>query len=127
MATTQTLTDREQQALEHMRKAQELGVTLKAYAARFGLDVQKLYQLRKPLVRKGALGPVRSQASEPCRAEKTGAFLPVRVVPAAPAPNSPAVTACRLVHPSGWVLECAGLPPVSWMVAVVAGGVHVAP
>ena len=127
MATTQTLTDREQQALEHMRKAQELGVTLKAYAARFGLDVQKLYQLRKPLVRKGALGPVRRQSSEPCRPEKMGAFLPVRVVPAAPASNSTAATACRLVHPSGRVLECAGLPPVSWVAAVVAGDVHAAP
>src|ERR1700733_10517116 len=60
MTTTQPLTEREQQALEHMRKAQELGTTLKEYASRFGLDVQKLYQLRKPLVRKGALGPGRS-------------------------------------------------------------------
>lgn len=126
MATTETLSEREQQALEHMRKAQELGVTLKEYASRFGLDVQKLYQLRKPLVRKGALGPVRSQTPEPSKPQKTSAFLPVRVVPAAPAPKS-APVACRLVHPSGWVLECEGLPPVSWMVAVVAGGVHAAP
>ena len=56
MTSTQSLTEREQQALEHMRKAQELGTTLKEYAARFGLDVQQLYQPRKPLVRKGALG-----------------------------------------------------------------------
>ena len=60
MATTEPLSEREQQALEHMRKAQELGTTLKEYAARLGLDVQKLYQLRKPLVRKGALGPVHA-------------------------------------------------------------------
>ena len=59
MATTETLTDREQQGREHMRKAQELGVTLKEYASTFGLDIQKLYQLRKPLVRKGALGPTQ--------------------------------------------------------------------
>jgi hypothetical protein len=56
MTTTQPLTEREQQALEHMRKAQELGTTLKEYALRFGLDVQRLYQIRKPLVRKGC-GP----------------------------------------------------------------------
>lgn len=49
MATSESLTEREQQALEHMRKAQELGVTLKEYAASFGLDVQKLYQLRNKL------------------------------------------------------------------------------
>lgn len=45
MRTTEPLTEREQQALEHMRKAQEMGTTLKEYASRFGLDVQQLYQL----------------------------------------------------------------------------------
>jgi hypothetical protein len=125
MATTEPLTEREQQALEHMRKAQELGTTLKEYAARFGLDVQKLYQLRKPLVRKGALGPVHSQAREVQRADKVSAFLPVRMVSSAPRPDSTAVM-CRLVHPSGWVLECGGFPPASWMAAVLAGGAHAA-
>ena len=94
MATTEALNEREQQALEHMRKAQELGVTLKEYASRNGLDVQMLYQLRKPLVRKGALGPVRREAKEPHTEEKVSAFLPVRVVSAAPTPGSTAV-ACR--------------------------------
>ncbi|MGH8323182.1 MAG: hypothetical protein ACRETD_05200, partial [Steroidobacteraceae bacterium] len=79
MTSTQSLTEREQQALEHMRKAQELGTTLKEYASRFGLDVQQLYQLRKPLVRKGALGPARSQAQESHRADQARAFLPVRI------------------------------------------------
>ena len=37
MATGEALTQREQQGLEHMRKAQELGVTLKEYAARLVL------------------------------------------------------------------------------------------
>jgi len=123
MATTEVLTEREQQALEHMRKAQELGVTLKEYAARIGLDVQMLYQLRKPLVRKGALGPVRRASQEAPTAEKVSAFLPVRVVSAAPGPGSTAV-ACRFVHPSGWVLECDGLPPASWVTSVLVGGAH---
>jgi len=108
-----------------MRKAQELGATLKEYAARFGLDVQKLYQLRKPLVRKGALGPARSQAQELRRVDQASAFLPVRIVSSAPTPGSTAV-ACRLVHPSGWVLECDGLPPASWIAAVLTGGAHAA-
>jgi hypothetical protein len=126
MTTTESLTEREQQALEHMRKAQELGTTLKEYASRFGLDVQHLYQLRKPLVRKGALGPTRGQVTkEPRGADKAGAFLPVRIVASGPAPGSTPV-ACRLVHPSGWVLECAGFPPASWMAAIVAGGAHAA-
>jgi hypothetical protein len=104
MTSTQPLTEREQQALEHMRKAQELGVTLKEYASRFGLDVQRLYQLRKPLVHKGALGPVHSQVREPRSVNKASGFLPVRIVSSAPAVSSAPVT-CRLVHPSGWVPE----------------------
>ena len=98
MARTEALTELEQQGLEHMRKAQELGVTLKEYAARCGLDVQKLYQLRKPLVRKGALGPVRREVRQGHAADTASAFLPVRVVSAAPTSSSYAV-ACRLVHP----------------------------
>jgi hypothetical protein len=124
MAMTEALSEGEQQALEHMRKAQELGITLKEYASRFGLAVQKLYQLRKPLVRKGALGPVRRPDPEP-RRDKSSAFLPVRVVPSGAAPGG-ATMACRLVHPSGWVFECGGLPPASWMAAVLAGGAHAA-
>lgn len=125
MSTTEPLTEREQQALEHMRKAQELGMTLKEYASKFGLDVQQLYQLRKPLVRKGALGPVRSQAKQSRAADKASAFLPVRVVSSGSAPGATAV-ACRLVHPSGWVFECNGFPPASWMAAILAGGAHAA-
>jgi hypothetical protein len=67
-----------------MRKAQEFGTTLKEYASRFGLDVQRLYQLRKPLVPKGALGPVHSQFREPRRVDEASAFLPVRIVSSAP-------------------------------------------
>jgi len=125
MTTTQPLTECEQQALEHMRKAQDLGVTLKEYASRFGLDVQRLYQLRKPLVRKGALGPVHSQLRESRGVDKTSGFLPVRIVSSSPAASSASVT-CRLVHPSGWVLECGGLPPAAWMTAVLSGGAHAA-
>ena len=123
MATIEVLTERGQQGREHMRKAQELGVTLKEYASRNGLDVQMLYQLRKPLVRKGALGPVRQATKEAPTAQKVSAFLPVRVVSAAPTRGS-AVVACRLVHPSGWVLECDRLPPAAWMATVLAGEAH---
>lgn len=125
MTTTEPLTEREQHALEHMRKAQELRITLKEYASRFGLDVQQLYQMRKPLVRKGAFGPTRSQTRGPRRGDKASAFLPVRIVSSGPVAGSTAM-ACRLVHPSGWVLECGGFPPASWMAAVLAGGTHAA-
>jgi hypothetical protein len=122
MTTTEPLTEREQQALEQMRKAQELGLTLKAHAAKIGLDVQQLYELRRRLVRKGAFGPLPHRKAK--KPGKTDAFFPVRIVPAAPA-NGPSVT-CRLVHPSGWALECDGLPPASWVAAVFTGGAHAA-
>jgi hypothetical protein len=124
MAMTEVLTEREQQALEHMSKAQELGITLKEYALRMGLDVRQLYQLRKPLVRKGALGPARRADPEP-RSDKSSAFLPVRVVSSGSSSGGTSM-ACRLVHPSGWVFECGGLPPASWMAAVLSGGNHAA-
>ena len=124
MRTTEPLTEREQQALEQMREAQEQGSTLKDYAAKIGLDVQQLYELRRRLVRKGAFGPLPPRRARKSRQE--GAFLPVRVVPTAPEASSRSVT-CRLMHPSGWVLECDGLPPATWIAAVWTGGTHAAP
>jgi hypothetical protein len=124
MTTTEPLTEREQQALEQMRKAQEQGSTLKELAATIGQNVQQLYQLRRRLVRKGAFGALPHR-----KARKTGkpsAFVPVRVVSAASAPGEASVR-CRLVHPGGWVLECDGLPPAVWIAAVLSGGAHAAP
>lgn len=123
MATTEPLTEQEQQALEQMRQAQEQGSTLKELAARLGLEVGHLYEIRRRLVRKGAFGPLPGRKARKPR--KTGAFVPVRVVPAASTPRGTSVT-CRLVHPGGWILECDGLPPPTWIAAVLAGETHAA-
>jgi hypothetical protein len=123
MTTTEPLTEREQQALEQMREAQEQGSTLKDYAAKIGLDVRQLYELRRRLVRKGAFGPLPRRKAR--KRATTSAFLRVRVVPASPATSGTSVT-CRVVLPGGWVLECDGLPPASWISAVLAGGAHAA-
>ena len=102
MATTEPLTEQEQQALEQMRQAQEQGSTLKELAARVGQEVGQLYEIRRRLVRKGAFGPLpRRKTRKPCQ---SGAFVPVRVVHAAPTSKGTSVT-CRLVHPGGWVLD----------------------
>jgi hypothetical protein len=124
MATTAALTEEEQRALEQMREAQAQGSTLKEHAAKMGLDVQQVYELRRRLVRKGAFEPRPRRKTR--KSDKAGAFLSVRVVPSAPAASS-ALIRCRLVHPHGWVLECDGLPPASWMSVVLAGGNHAAP
>jgi hypothetical protein len=123
MATTEPLTEQEQQALEQMRQAQEQGSTLKDLAARLGLEVRHLYEIRRRLVRKGAFGLPSGRKTRKTR--RPGAFVPVRVVRAAPTPRGTSVT-CRLVHPGGWVLECDGLPPATWIAAVLAGEAHAA-
>ncbi len=123
MATTEPLTEQEQQALDQMRRAQEQGSTLKQLAPMMGLEVHQLYQLRRSLVRKGAFGPLQRRKAR--KSNKVGAFVPVRVVSATPTQKS-SVVCCRLVHPSGWVLECDGLPPASWISAVLAGDSHAA-
>jgi len=121
--TTEALTEREQQALEQMREAQSQGSTLKDYAAKIGLDVRQLYELRRRLVRKGAFGALPGPKVRKPR--KAAAFIPVRVVPAPPVLSSTAVM-CRLVHPGGWAIECDGLPPASWIAALLTGGSHAA-
>lgn len=123
MTTTEALSEGEQQALEQMREAQKQGSTLKAYAAKMGLDVGQLYEIRRRLVRKGAFGTLPSH--KPRKSRKVGAFAPVRIVPAATV-RSGASPACRLLHPSGWVLECDGLPPAAWVAALLTGGGHAA-
>jgi hypothetical protein len=124
MTTTEPLAEREQQALEQMREAQEQGSTLKDYAAKIGLDVRQLYELRRRLVRKGAFGPLPHRKAR--KSGKAAAFVPVRVLPATAIPISTSPT-CRLLHAGGWVFECDGLPPASWIAAVLAGVAHAAP
>jgi hypothetical protein len=119
MATTGPLTEQEQ-----MRQAQEQGSTLKEQAATLGLEVGRLYEIRRRLVRKGAFGPLPRRKTRKPR--KPDAFVPVRVAPAEPTPRGTSVT-CRLMHPGGWVLECDGLPPARWIAAVLAGEPHAAP
>jgi hypothetical protein len=126
MLTTESLTVRQQQALEHLRKARERGSNLVEYCSAVGLEVKDLYMAKQQLVRKGVLPRSLRKTEKPDKADKAGTFVPVRIVSPASMPMSPAVS-CRLVHPSGWVIECGEFPPASWMAAVLAGGTHAAP
>ena len=123
--TTESLNEREQQTLEHLQKAQELGSSLAEYASVFGLEVKELYAMKQQLVRKGILPPTRGKTEEAEKAEKPSPFVAVRVVPTLPAAPSPMAT-CRLTHPSGWVIECGTLPPAAWLASVLSGGAHAA-
>jgi hypothetical protein len=122
MTTRDSLTEREQQGLEHLQKAQELGRTVVDYASAAGLKVTELYEMKRRLVRKGLLGEPNRRKRKPAdKRGKADAFATVRIVPSAPPVTA---VSCRLVHPSGWVLECAGFPPADWMTTVVMGGMY---
>lgn len=121
MMTEQQLTEREQQGLEHVKKAGELKYSLARYAAAFTLDVKDLYEAKRRLVRKGVI----ARRTKSWDGEQRGGFVPVRIVPAVPVPASMSgAMSCRIVHASGWVIECGALPQASWIAAVVNGGAH---
>jgi hypothetical protein len=104
--TAEVLTERERQTLEHLKHAQELGSTLKDFAAAFGLNVQDLYSGKAQLQRRGLWAT--KAASEPVRTE----LLAVQVVPE----NSGGeALVCRLTAPNGWVIEFSRWPEAAWL------------
>jgi hypothetical protein len=78
MATEQ-LTERESQALEHLRKAEELEVTIAEYCRTFEIDAKELYAAKQCLVKKRMLPP----AAKPSAAEedKLSDFVAIHVAP----------------------------------------------
>ena len=65
--------------------------------------------------------------AEPAAEEKAAPFARVQIEAAPAAPVSPppaagtAGVACRIVHPSGLIVECGTFPQASWLAAVLAG------
>jgi hypothetical protein len=112
----QTLTDWEQQTLEHLRQAQERGATLRDYAAQSGLNVQELYSGKARLRRKG-FWPTKM--AKPVQTE----LLAVRVMPEIKASDA---LMCRLTGPNGWVIECCRWPETKWLAALMAVAERVA-
>ena len=104
---TDGLTERERTVLEHLKQAQTLGSTLKDYAEAFSLSVNDLYNGKAQLQRKGLW---------PAKPKEAAELLPVTIVQNI----EPERSACRLRHPSGWVLECERLPDVAWLRELVA-------
>ena len=105
------LTERQGATLEHLKHAQELGATLRDYAAAFNLNVKDLYNGRSQLQRKG-LWP-RTRGVEQARLR----LLAVQVEePAASAAKEDWV--CRLTGPGGWALELRIFPEAAWLAAL---------
>ena len=66
----ESLTEFEQQMFDRVQKAQELGSNLTKCYAIFGLEVRKLYEVKRRLVRNGLLPRTGSKPGKPDRPHK---------------------------------------------------------
>ena len=117
--STEPLSGREQQCLEHLRRAQELEVSLAEYARSFQVDVKELYNAKRTLVHKGVLSARANGEASEAEPAPAGDFVPVQVTPRRS--TAPSTAVCRIRHPSGLVIECASFPPASWLAVLLAG------
>jgi hypothetical protein len=106
------LTPGQRRLLEHMQEAEKEGVSMRDYYLSHGLNVKGMYRARSKLVDRGLLPPLRPQQSSSTRPSSPKAFAAVQVVPTA-AINGRG--GCRFRSPGGWVIECDGLPEISWV------------
>jgi len=117
--TLEALNERERACLGHLEQAKELGVSFSRYCREKDLSLHQWAWIKRVLVRKGVVSE-RRRVEEP---KSVVGFAPVRVVPAAATlTTTAAATGCRIRHPSGWTIECAGYPEVSWLSALLSGG-----
>lgn len=110
--TVENLSDRERACLEHLRQAQELGLSFSQYCRERDLKINQFYWVKRGLIRKGVIA-VRRRGER----DKSAGFVPVRIAASATGGS----VACRIRHPLGWTIECTSLPEASWMSALVSG------
>lgn len=108
------LSECELTVLEHLRQAQTQGVSLAEYCRSHDLNVGLMYRIKQGLAHRGV-----SECAE--AALKKARSMPARFTPVHISPAAPVSGACRIKHPSGWVVECAGLPPPAWLSALMVG------
>lgn len=117
---SEKLTGREQECLEHFRQAREQGVRFAEYCRSRGLRANEWHAVRHGMVSKGLL-PSRARnggrKKRPSRKQRSN-FIPVRMESCGGVEVS-APTACRVRHPSGWVIECGNLPEVQWLTRLI--------
>ena len=109
--TVKNLSEQERTCLEHLRQAQELGLTFSKYCRERDLRIHQWYWVKRALLRKGVIAGRRKPEAKPA-----AGFVPVRIAPAAAAGP-----ACRISHPSGWVIECGSFPQTQWLSALMSG------
>lgn len=109
--TVKNLSEQERTCLEHLRQAQELGLTFSKYCRERDLRIHQWYWIKRALTRKGVITGRRKVVTK-----RPAGFVPVRIAPAAAVG-----TACRIRHPSGWVIECGSVPQPQWLSALMSG------
>jgi len=115
--TLEALNERERACLGHLEQAKKLGVSFSRYCREKDLSLHQWAWIKRVLVRKGVVSE-RRQMQGP---EAVG-FAPVRIVATTPTMTTTAVaTGCRIRHPSGWTIECAGYPEVAWLSDLMSG------
>jgi hypothetical protein len=114
--TLEALSDRERACLAHLEEAKRLGLSFSRYCREKQISMHQWTWIKRALVRKGVIDGPR-----PPKVTKPAAFVPVRIAPVATVSPPTATTVCRIRHPSGWMIECASYPDVSWMSAVISG------
>jgi hypothetical protein len=114
----EALNERERACLGHLEQAKRLGVSFSRYCREKELSLHQWAWVKRVLVRKGVISE-RRRVEEP---KAVVGFAPVRVAPAAATmTTTAAATGCRIRHPSGWTIECAGYPEVLWLSALLSG------
>ena len=115
----EALNERERACLGHLEQAKKLGVSFSRYCREKELSLHQWAWVKRVLVRKGVVSERRRM--EGSKAKAVG-FAPVRIAPAVATITTTAVaTGCRIRHPSGWTIECASYPEVSWLSALMSG------
>jgi hypothetical protein len=112
---TDRLTERERECLKHIRQAREREVSFAQYCRSIGLMANEWHAVRHGMVKKGLLPPGQGGKTKgtPSR-RKRAHFIPVRVESSNGAGSGTGM-ACRLRHPSGFIIECASWPDLNWM------------
>jgi hypothetical protein len=114
----EALNERERACLSHLEQAQRLGVSFSRYCREKELNLHQWAWVKRMLVRKGVISE-RRRVEEP---KAVVGLSPVRVGPAAVTLTiTAAPTECRIRHPSGWTIEFADYPEVSWVSAFMSG------
>lgn len=108
MSATAPLTEKQQHYLEHLKRADELGASLREYADAYELKVSELYYRRRQLILLGALPGDQSPPGE---------FVEIKIEKTEPECTLP--PAVHLHHPSGWVIECAHAPSCQWIAQLI--------